>query len=379
MSHLERLIDTPRLVELDFVEVDAPPERVWERLRHGELAPSPLIEALFWIRTIPDRLRGRAEENSGVRIDDLRSSPDRPGFQILGEDPPRELAVGAIGKVWHTAIPFVHVADAEAFAAFDESDYAKVAWAIRVLPIRGGSRIEFEVRVDTTDEESWKKFRRYFGFIGPASRFIRRSLLSRYEREFGPVGDSIEQSPLPGDDLLPDAAGHMTDTIVIDAPPDAVWPWLVQMGCRRAGFYSYDVLDNAGVRSAREIHPEWQDLKVGDVIPATPNGDDGFEVLVLDAPRLMILGGLYDSEAGRQLRFADARPERYWHVTWAFVLDTIDGDRTRLSVRARAAFPHSDAFHAAWIKPVHRFMESAQLRHLKERVESVRSTTAHGP
>jgi hypothetical protein len=113
-----------------------------------------------------------------LQIDSLRSSPERPGFQVLAEQPPMEVAVGAIGKVWKLDIPFVHVADETAFATFSEPGFIKVAWAIRVLP-RGPERshVELEVRVAATDTSSWRKFRRYFRVIGPFSRYIRHSLL----------------------------------------------------------------------------------------------------------------------------------------------------------------------------------------------------------
>ena len=75
--------------------------------------------------------------------------------------------------------------------------------------------------------------------------------------------------PLPSDELLPDANGQLTHGVTIAAPPEAIWPWLVQMGCRRAGYYSVDTLDNAGARSAREIHPELLHIAVGDILPAT--------------------------------------------------------------------------------------------------------------
>ena len=139
---------------------------------------------------------------------------------------------------------------------------------------------------------------------------------------------------LAGDECLPDAAGQLTHCIDIAAPPGD-WPWLRQMGCRRAGFYSIDVLDNGGVRSAREIHPELQRLDVEDVMPATPRGREGFEVLRMEPPDLLVLGGLHDVGRRRQLPFGAARPRRYWHVSWAFVLEPLDSRSTRFSVRAR--------------------------------------------
>ncbi len=372
MRTLEHLLPMARLVELDQVDLAAPPARVWQLVRHGDLARSPLVRALFALRTLPDRLAGHpgAAVTTGIHIDDLLSSPERPGFHMLADEPPHEVTVGAIGKVWQLDIPFVHVPDAAAFESFAEPGFVKVAWAVRVLP-RGDvdTRVEIEVRVDATDEESWRAFRRYFRVIGPASRFIRRIALAGFVRDLGLPEAQEDERPLPGDDLLPDAAGQLTHGITIAARPQQIWPWLVQMGCRRAGFYSIDWLDNAGVASARELHDELQTLRVGDVIPARPEGDDGFEVLRIEAPRVLVLGGLYDVAAGRQQRFAAPRPQRFWQVSWAFVLEPLDEHTTRLHVRARGAFAASERLHAAWIRPVHHLMETAQLRHLAARAE----------
>ena len=367
---LDELIPLPRLLEIDHIDLAAPPGRVWELVRHGDLARSPLIRALFAVRTLPDRLRGHGDGRPTLRIDDLRSSAEKPGFQVLADDPPHEVAVGAIGKVWQAEIPFRHLADAAAFAAADEPGWVKVAWALRVVA-RGArdTRLEIEVRVDATDEASWQRFRRYFRFIGPASRFIRRSALGSFARELGTPEGRERERPLPGDELLPDARGQLEHGITIAAPPEAIWPWLVQMGCQRAGYYSIDLLDNAGVRSAREIHPELQQVTVGQILPARPDGSAGFEVLRVEAPRVLVLGGLYDPESDRQLAFAAPRPERFWQVTWAFVLEPLAEGATRLHVRARGAFPESGRLHAAWIRPVHALMQTSQLRHLAARAE----------
>jgi hypothetical protein len=369
---LDALIPRPRLVEVDRAELAAPVDRVWELLRHGDLGKSPLVRALFAVRTLPDRLRKKPVDVA-VRIDELRSSPERPGFQVLSERAPYEFAVGAIGKVWHLAIPFVHVAGAQAFAEFAEPDFVKVAWAVRLEP-RGERQCEvaFEVRVDATDDDAWRKFERYFAVIGPGSHFIRRMLFAWLRRELG-TPDSVEnERPLAGDGLLPDAGAQATDGITLAAPPERIWPWLVQMGCGRAGFYAIDWLDNGGVPSARELHPEFAKLELGQVIPASPKSDEGFEVLALDEPRAFVLGGLYDTHAKRQLPFVSARPQRYWQVTWAFVLEPLGPESTRLHVRARAAFSPSERLHLAAIRPVHHLMQRAMLRHLAERVERPR-------
>ena len=366
---LDELLSTPRLLEIDRAEVAASPDRVWQLLRHGELAKSPLLRALFAVRTLPDRIRGHAV-NTTLCIDDLQSSAAHPGFQILAERAPREIAVGAIGKVWQPEIPFVHVADARAFAAFNQPGFVRVAWALRVLPLGDhDARVEVEVRVDATDDESWRKFRLYFAVIGPASHFIRREVLSGLARELGTPESKENERSLPGDELLGEASTQLTHGITIAATPEAIWPWLLQMGCGRGGFYSIDVLDNGGARSARELHPEWLALEVGQTVPATPDAEGGFEVLRVQPPQVLVLGGLWDAETQRQLPFAAGRPEHYWHVTWAFALEPLDERTTRLHVRARAEFSKDGKLHALWIRPVHRLMQSSMLRHLAQRAE----------
>lgn len=378
MSALDRLIPRARKLELDGVDVAVSPEEAWERIRHGTLAESPLVRALFSMRTLPSRVAGSRAERAGevekdelrLRIDDMRSSPEKPGFQVLVDRPPHEIAVGAIAKVWQLDIPFVHVADADAYRRFDEPDWIKVAWALRVEP-RGehDAHIALELRVDATDDEAWRRFSRYFVLIGPASHFIRKTLLAALQAELGDPDVLEKRRPIAGDDLLSDAGVQLTHGITIDAPPEAIWPWLVQMGCRRAGFYSVDLLDNGGARSAREIHPELQSIHVGEVLPMTPDGDRGFEVLRLDPPRAMVLGMLSDATDGIQVPFAAPRPAEFTQATWAFVLERLDAHSTRLHVRVRAALSSTQTRQLTWIRPIHHFMQTAQLRHLKARVE----------
>lgn len=367
---LEHLVPAPRKIEFDTVDLATTPAVVWNHVRHGDLGDSPFVRALFALRTLPSRLGGGAAEPTALRIDNLRSTPERPGFQLLGEYAPDEFVVGAIGKVWQLDIPFAHVDGPEAYAAFAEPGWIKVAWAIRLKPLGDAStRLVFEVRVDATDDASWNLFSRYWHVIGPGSHFIRHTLLAGLRRRFGAPGAREEERALPGDELLRDATGQMTLGRTMQATPEAIWPWLVQMGCRRGGFYAIDILDNGGAPSAREIHPELQHLAVGDVIPATPDGADGFEVLAIDPGRSLVLGGLFDVNAGKQLRFASARPARYWQITWAFVLERLDDATTRLHVRARASFPHAEKLHFAWIRPVHALMQTSQLGHLAARAE----------
>jgi hypothetical protein len=346
VNTLDELIPTPRWLESNGVDVSAPPERAWAAIRHLDLASTPIARLLFALRTSKDE---------SLSIDRLVSTQERPGFQILIDEPPRTFAVGAIGKVWKLDIPFVHVESARDFAHYASPGEVKVAWAIEVAPLAtGGSRIELEVRVDATDDASWDKFRAYFTLIGPGSRLIRHLLLARLARDLGTPADADDRRTLPGDDLL-DAREQMTHAVTIHAKPEAIWPWLVQMGCSRAGFYSIDWLDNGGVPSAREIHPEWQQLRVGDTVPFKPGSDEGFEVLRIVPQRALVLGN-------------KGAPGQGLVDTWAFALEPLDENRTRLFARVRVA-PSVPRAQVAMIRPVHHLMESAQLRHLAARAE----------
>lgn len=364
---LEAFLPTPRLIEVDEVTIAAPPERVWPHLRHLDGTRSALVRALFELRLVPDRIAGRMHGRAHLSIDDLPQ--DRPGFRILAELPGVEVAVGAIGKFWQPAMEFADVAPAD-FAGFATPGFARVAWSLLVEPWGDGdARVRLELRLDATDEDAWVHVRRYFGRIGPFSRFIRRHLLAGLAEELG-TPEGVEQTrALPGDHWIADPRASVTDGITIAAEPAAIWPWLLQMGCGRAGWYSYDRLDNAGVPSAEVLVPAWQELAVGDRLPARPQGDDGFDVLELDPERLLVLGGLYDLEHGAQLAFDAEVPATWWRASWAFVLERLEPGRTRLHVRARVDFSDGVGLRALWMRPVHHFMQREQLRNLARRAE----------
>ena len=160
---------------------------------------------------------------------------------------------------------------------------------------------------------------------------------------------------LPGDELLEDPAVVSTRAITIDAPPSAVWPWLVQMGSGRAGAYTYDWIENLfglGMHSAERIHPEWQNLAVGDVIPGRESLQ-GMRVEVLDPERALVTR----SEDGT------------W--VWAFVLEDLGG-RTRLLSRNRIAMPDpslGDRIGMAVMEPGSLVMERKMLLGIKQRAE----------
>ena len=159
------------------------------------------------------------------------------------------------------------------------------------------------------------------------------------------------RAPFPGAQLVPDGKRYSTMAATLDAPPSAVWPWLVQMGYDKGGFYSWNLLDNLGKPSADRIHPEWQHLVVGDRINAM--GTPCFEVAALEPERFLALRGIP------------------LEGIWAFELVALDNDKTRLIVtgygkRTRRWLDVLAGF-AFW-EPAHWIMQMRQFDNLKRRV-----------
>ena len=160
---------------------------------------------------------------------------------------------------------------------------------------------------------------------------------------------------LPGDDLLEAADIVATRAIEIDAPPSAIWPWLVQMGPGRAGAYTYDWIENLfglNMHSADRIYPEWQDLKVGDVLRSREDRP-GMRVEILERERVLS----NRSEAGD------------W--VWTFALAPKNGS-TRLISRNRIAMKGAAAGQRLGMlvmEPGSLVMERKMLIGIKQRAE----------
>jgi hypothetical protein len=190
--------------------------------------------------------------------------------------------------------------------------------------------------------------------------------------------DAERHTRLPGDDVVERVMTHHTRALTIDAPPDAVWPWLVQIGDRRAGFYSYDWVERylfpgmvhyvEKTHSATRVHAELQHVRVGDRINTGSVGRLalGNPVTVCEPDHALVIG------------------------TWAFVLAPLDGGRTRLLVRERdvgwfrlLAPRRSGLLKAAGAlvdyavaEPLHFAMTRKMMLGLKARAESTTAASA---
>jgi hypothetical protein len=90
--------------------------------------------------------------------------------------------------------------------------------------------------------------------------------------------DAEVKRAMPGDEIVSKPSFNATRAVTIHAPAQNIYPWIVQMGVTRAGWYSYDLLDNLGRRSAESLLPEHQNIQIGDLIPISPNGKQGMWV-----------------------------------------------------------------------------------------------------
>lgn len=187
------------------------------------------------------------------------------------------------------------------------------------------------------------------------------------------ASDDEVAGPYPGVDVVPEGQRGPTMAVTIDAPPDQVWPWLVQMGGDRGGWYSWDRLDNGGRPSAREVHPEWQDLAVGDYVKywrGSQGAVDAWQVAALEPNRFLGLHGLTDLRL-HNLDPNQPRPRAYIEGLWGFLLNELPGGRTRLVIGGY------EAIRPRWLgrlysyTPVVWIMQARTMSVLKRNVELV--------
>jgi hypothetical protein len=156
-----------------------------------------------------------------------------------------------------------------------------------------------------------------FFIVGSALLSLYLFWLRPWQLTWGATGEELNR-PMPGDEIVKKPTFDATRGLTVKAPPEYIWPWIVQLGFKKAGFYSYDWIDNRGVASAERIVPELQNLEVGDRVPFSES--DYVIVRTMEPNRSM----MWESPTV--------------DFTWAWGLYELDGERTRLVTRLRARF-----------------------------------------
>jgi hypothetical protein len=192
--------------------------------------------------------------------------------------------------------------------------------------------------------------------------FLTAPLYRRWHRHWGATTSEVAAA-LPGDAFLDHAQFRSTRAITIGVPPDAVWPWLVQVGCYRAGWYSNDLLDNLGRPSATTIVPSFQHLEIGQWVPMSPSATPS------DRTALKV----HSFVVNEWLLWT--KPDS----TWAWQLTPTDTNGTRLVTRIHAVYDWQHPLTALFGVILMEFgdfaMQRRMLRGIKARAESLVPST----
>ena len=231
------------------------------------------------------------------------------------------------------------------------ADHPPIGEAARAFGVVFGPSIVLDAMAGTALATALRAVRRHRRPSRPVA--LASGLVGAYLAVGRPLmlhwGATCEElrKPLPGDDLVPDPAIESTRAVTIEAPPEAVWPWLAQLGQDRAGFYSYEFLENlAGcdMHNADEIHPEWQSREPGDIVYLHPL--NGLPVARFEPGRVLAL--------------------EHWG---AFVLEPHGPGCTRLIARGRIRHSLASLANALLMEIPHVVMERKMLLGIKERAE----------
>lgn len=211
------------------------------------------------------------------------------------------------------------------------------------------------------------------GLSGGALAALYALLLRPRMHRWG-ASEGEARATLPGDDLLPAPKLRATHAITIGAPPEQVWPWLVQIGQGRGGFYSYTWVENligANIQNADRVIPEFQTLAPGDSIPLAEDGF-GIPVAIVEPGRTLVLFGDTRQDPDGAAGFALGEGE-YLSAVWAFALEDGADGTTRLVERFLADWNPSLKnwlFYRLLLEPGAFIMERGMLRGLKRRAEA---------
>jgi hypothetical protein len=183
-------------------------------------------------------------------------------------------------------------------------------------------------------------------------------LLTPWMDRYGAT-DAEVTAIFPGDELVPDPASFVNRAVTIQAGPEEIYPWLLQLDAEKGGWYSYDWLETSLLRcpmtNADRIHPEWQDRQVGDLVRMCPgeSGPPPYVVAQLHPDQAMVLGHQEDGE---------------WVDLYQFVIIPQTDGSSRLILRTRTMMAGGlwDLIHPGVF-----IMERGMLNGIKERAEQL--------
>lgn len=212
-----------------------------------------------------------------------------------------------------------------------------------------------------------------YGVLTIGVTVLSSPFLRAWYRHWGATTEEVART-LPGDEFVPHPKSEITAAITVHAPVQYVWPWFAQLGCQRGGWYSYDLLDNGGVPSAEKILPEYQKLRVGDMIAAVPNGSFGFPVAIVEHNRVLSLAGTLNTQTGKSAQPHDENLKAYFSGDQTFFMEPISDNAARLIFRMRTDWNKTranDLMYRGIVEPISFVMGRKMLQTVKARAEAL--------
>ena len=204
-------------------------------------------------------------------------------------------------------------------------------------------------------------------------------LLRRRYQRWGATGAEVER-PLPGDDLVPDPQIRSTRAIDVAAPPERVWPWLMQLGWGRAGLYSFDGLENligCDLHSADALLDDIAPLEVGGLLRAGPPGYPAWQVMRVAEPHHLVLLAV-DPRAPEPEPLIEPAGNGD-ASSWQWVLEAqAGGERPRVITRTRTSYRRGASVFWHVIEPISFVMERQMLLGLRDRAEAAEAAHRRG-
>jgi len=180
---------------------------------------------------------------------------------------------------------------------------------------------------------------------------------------------------LPGDDLIKEMKGWYNHAVTINAAPADVWPWILQLGQNKGGFYSYELLENivgSKIRNVDKIVPEFQDTAVGDRVMMTPKAAP-YILNAIDPGRAFILRLRVNLENNETVGADEPLPEKYQDGSWLFFLEETSEGVTRMITRSRNDWNQSktNTFFYGLFGVISIVMDRKLLKGIKKRAEAM--------
>ncbi|MFC1998523.1 hypothetical protein ACFLVR_02635 [Chloroflexota bacterium] len=198
-------------------------------------------------------------------------------------------------------------------------------------------------------------------------------LRSKY-RKWGSTEEELSRE-LPGDELIKEMKGWYNHAITIKAAPADVWPWIVQLGQNKGGFYSYELLENVAgskIHNVDRIVAEFQDTAVGDAVMMTPKAAP-YILTAIEPGRAFVLRLRVNLATNDTVDVEEPLPEKYQDGSWLFLIEETSEGATRMITRSRNDWNQSktNTFFYGLFGIISIVMDRKLLKGIRKRAEAV--------